>query len=221
MGARAEGACAAGGGQRRGVLVVFFFFATLGGSGGKTGGDLVACCRVVACLAPRSGTREALSLTRRRIRNRCAKRAAHDRTLQQQNAANTANTKRTTNKQTGTTTTQVVVAGLTNTYASYVTTPEEYSVQRYEGGFTLYGPHTLAAYLQTLTDLAKEMASGAPAAKSLPPGAPRPPDLSASQLSLAGAPGADGVPGGAAFGDVAADAAGAYGPGEVVEVSFR
>ena len=42
----------------------------------------------------------------------------------------------------------IVVAGLTNTYASYITTPEEYAAQRYEGGFTLYGQHTLDAYIQ-------------------------------------------------------------------------
>jgi neutral ceramidase len=42
----------------------------------------------------------------------------------------------------------LVLAGLTNTYASYITTPEEYGAQRYEGGFTLYGQHTLDAYIQ-------------------------------------------------------------------------
>lgn len=42
----------------------------------------------------------------------------------------------------------IVVAGLTNTYASYITTAEEYGAQRYEGGFTLYGQHTLDAYIQ-------------------------------------------------------------------------
>jgi hypothetical protein len=42
----------------------------------------------------------------------------------------------------------LVIAGLTNTYASYITTPEEYAAQRYEGGFTLYGQHTLDAYIQ-------------------------------------------------------------------------
>jgi hypothetical protein len=41
-----------------------------------------------------------------------------------------------------------VIAGLSNTYSSYITTPEEYAVQRYEGGFTLYGQHTLDAYIQ-------------------------------------------------------------------------
>jgi neutral ceramidase len=34
----------------------------------------------------------------------------------------------------------VVVAGPANTYSHYVTTREEYGVQRYEGGSTLYGP---------------------------------------------------------------------------------
>ena len=42
----------------------------------------------------------------------------------------------------------VVIAGLTNTYSSYVTTIEEYSIQRYEGASTIFGPHTLDAYIQ-------------------------------------------------------------------------
>eukprot|EP00803_Ostreobium_quekettii_P008842 evm.model.scf_195.7 EVM.evm.TU.scf_195.7 scf_195:39486-43547(-) len=42
----------------------------------------------------------------------------------------------------------VVLAGLTNTYSSYVTTYEEYHVQRYEGASTIFGPHTLQAYIQ-------------------------------------------------------------------------
>ncbi|KAJ9531870.1 hypothetical protein QJQ45_022019 [Haematococcus lacustris] len=43
---------------------------------------------------------------------------------------------------------KVVVAGLVNTYSSYITTAEEYAVQRYEGASTLYGRHTLSAYIQ-------------------------------------------------------------------------
>ena len=43
---------------------------------------------------------------------------------------------------------RVVVAGLTNTYSSYITTFEEYGVQRYEGASTIFGPHTLDAYIQ-------------------------------------------------------------------------
>ena len=36
----------------------------------------------------------------------------------------------------------VVVTSVTNEYAGYCTTPEEYAEQRYEGGHTLYGPAT-------------------------------------------------------------------------------
>ncbi|TKY90595.1 hypothetical protein EX895_000593 [Sporisorium graminicola] len=40
----------------------------------------------------------------------------------------------------------VQVSGPASTYGHYVTTEEEYSVQRYEGASTLFGPHTLEAY---------------------------------------------------------------------------
>lgn len=150
---------------------------------------------------------------------------------------------------------KVVIAGFTNTYASYVTTPEEYAVQRYEGGSTLFGPLTLPAYLQTFTDLASALvreadadAAGGGATAGASGGGPAgaasssaaaaaeqrqreqqheqpretpPPDLSRSQISLLAPPGFDAVPPGASFGDVVADAAGAYGPGDVVEVAFR
>ena len=43
---------------------------------------------------------------------------------------------------------KIVIAGLTGTYSSYITTFEEYGVQRYEGASTLFGPHTLDAYIQ-------------------------------------------------------------------------
>ncbi|KAK4943460.1 hypothetical protein LTR10_016951 [Elasticomyces elasticus] len=48
----------------------------------------------------------------------------------------------------------VVLGGPANTYAHYIATEEEYGVQRYEGASTLYGPHTLEAYINlTLTYL--------------------------------------------------------------------
>ncbi|KAJ7775556.1 Neutral/alkaline nonlysosomal ceramidase [Mycena metata] len=47
----------------------------------------------------------------------------------------------------------VVVAGPSNTYGHYITTREEYSVQRYEGASTLYGPFTLEAYIDKYTSL--------------------------------------------------------------------
>ena len=51
----------------------------------------------------------------------------------------------------------IVIAGLSNSYSHYITTFEEYQEQRYEGGSTLYGPHTLAAYLQIFDDLATKL----------------------------------------------------------------
>jgi neutral ceramidase len=42
---------------------------------------------------------------------------------------------------------EVIITGVANGYAGYVTTGEEYDAQRYEGASTLYGPHTLAAGL--------------------------------------------------------------------------
>ncbi|KAI9735903.1 MAG: hypothetical protein M1834_001369 [Cirrosporium novae-zelandiae] len=48
----------------------------------------------------------------------------------------------------------VVLGGPSNTYTHYISTPEEYSIQRYEGASTLYGPHTLDAYINlTLSHL--------------------------------------------------------------------
>lgn len=49
---------------------------------------------------------------------------------------------------------KVVIAGLTNTYSSYVTTREEYAAQRYEGASTIFGPSTLDAYIQAIISIA-------------------------------------------------------------------
>ena len=48
--------------------------------------------------------------------------------------------------------TLLVVAGLSNAYAGYVTTAEEYDKQHYEGGSTHFGRWTLAAYATNLLD---------------------------------------------------------------------
>ena len=49
---------------------------------------------------------------------------------------------------------RVHVQGYANAYSGYLTTPEEYRAQRYEGAYTLFGPHTLGAYAQVLDELA-------------------------------------------------------------------
>jgi neutral ceramidase len=56
--------------------------------------------------------------------------------------------------------TDVVLAGYSNGYAGYITTPEEYMVQQYEGGHTLHGRWTLPAYQQIASDLASSLKAG-------------------------------------------------------------
>lgn len=94
----------------------------------------------------------------------------------------------------------VVIAGLTNTYSQYVTTFEEYEVQRYEGASTLYGPHTLSAYIQEFKKLATALVTN----QAVEPG-PQPPDLLDKQISLLTPVVMDSTPSGANFGDVSTD----------------
>lgn len=54
----------------------------------------------------------------------------------------------------------VAVSNYSNGYSGYVATREEYGAQHYEGASTLYGPHTLDAYLQTFAALAVRLQGG-------------------------------------------------------------
>jgi Neutral/alkaline non-lysosomal ceramidase, N-terminal len=51
----------------------------------------------------------------------------------------------------------VAISNYANAYSGYVTTEEEYGAQHYEGASTLYGPHTLEAYLQEIGKLARDI----------------------------------------------------------------
>ncbi|HET6856823.1 MAG TPA: neutral/alkaline non-lysosomal ceramidase N-terminal domain-containing protein [Streptomyces sp.] len=62
----------------------------------------------------------------------------------------------------------VLVAGYSNAYAHYVTTPEEYDAQEYEGGSTLFGRWELPALCQSAAGLAEAMRDGAPARRGTP-----------------------------------------------------
>ncbi len=53
--------------------------------------------------------------------------------------------------------TEVILSPYANAYAGYITTKEEYMHQRYEGGHTLFGKWTLAAFQTNFDILAKEM----------------------------------------------------------------
>ncbi|CBI30442.3 unnamed protein product, partial [Vitis vinifera] len=94
----------------------------------------------------------------------------------------------------------IVIAGLANTYSQYVTTFEEYQVQRYEGASTLYGPHTLSAYIQEFEKLAMAIVRD----EQVAPG-PQPPDLLQRQISLLPPVILDITPPGVNFGDIKTD----------------
>uniref|UniRef100_A0A667YJA3 Neutral ceramidase n=1 Tax=Myripristis murdjan TaxID=586833 RepID=A0A667YJA3_9TELE len=95
---------------------------------------------------------------------------------------------------------EVVISGLSNIYTHYITTYEEYQVQRYEGASTIYGPHTLSAYLQEYRGLARAIAQGGVA--KLPAG-PQPPLFEDSRLfNLLPAAALDRKPANSSFGDV-------------------
>ncbi|MFJ2742466.1 neutral/alkaline non-lysosomal ceramidase N-terminal domain-containing protein [Streptomyces sp. NPDC087440] len=64
----------------------------------------------------------------------------------------------------------VLVAGYSNGYFHYVTTPEEYDAQEYEGGSTLFGRWQLPALCQTAAALATALRDGRP----VHPGTPEP-----------------------------------------------
>lgn len=51
----------------------------------------------------------------------------------------------------------IVVHGYANGYAGYLTTPEEYALQRYEGAYTLFGPRTLDAFERVLARAAEAL----------------------------------------------------------------
>lgn len=56
----------------------------------------------------------------------------------------------------------VLVAGYCNGYLHYVTTPEEYDEQRYEGGSTMFGRWELPALQQVVAGLAADLRDGRP-----------------------------------------------------------
>ncbi|XP_018536315.1 neutral ceramidase [Lates calcarifer] len=113
--------------------------------------------------------------------------------------------------------TEVVIAGLSNVYTHYITTYEEYQVQRYEGASTIYGPHTLSAYLHKYRGLARAIAQDK--VSELPAG-PEPPFFTKNLFSLLPAAAVDRKPENTSFGDVLQQVYPVYRQGDVVSVTF-
>jgi neutral ceramidase len=61
----------------------------------------------------------------------------------------------------GTESPRVIVSSVANEYAGYCTTAEEYALQHYEGGHTLYGPRTTPFLAAHAARLAKEVLAAA------------------------------------------------------------
>jgi neutral ceramidase len=111
----------------------------------------------------------------------------------------------------------VVLGGPANSYTHYIATPEEYSIQRYEGASTLYGQFTLNAYINlTLTHLHHLAASS----NTQPLPGPFPPNNVNRSLSFITGVVYDGAPLFKSFGDVKMDVKPAYKIGDTVSAVF-
>ncbi|WP_238981338.1 neutral/alkaline ceramidase [Williamsia herbipolensis] len=109
----------------------------------------------------------------------------------------------------------VLLQGYANGYSQYVTTPEEYDAQQYEGGETQFGRWTLSAYLQEFDRLARSMASGSAIGRG-----PAPLDKSSIQPDLLPAVPPDTAVTGRRFGDVLTAPRASYSPGSTVVTDF-
>ncbi|MBJ6760218.1 neutral/alkaline ceramidase [Myxococcaceae bacterium JPH2] len=111
--------------------------------------------------------------------------------------------------------TEVVIAGLSNAYAGYVATREEYARQDYEGASTHFGPWTLAALQQGFDGLASALRDS----RTLAPG-PAPRDLRGAVVGLQPGVMFDDKLLWVNFGQVITDAKPAAARGDTVTVTF-
>ncbi|KAI1939071.1 hypothetical protein LOZ66_003149 [Ophidiomyces ophidiicola] len=114
----------------------------------------------------------------------------------------------------------VLLGGPANTYVHYITTEEEYRVQRYEGASTLHGPHTLAAHVNVTLTYLPSLGVGSPS-PPVPQG-PSPPINADRSLSFI-LPVVLDTPGiGKSFGDVLSppEADKVFKPGDIVRTTF-
>ena len=110
----------------------------------------------------------------------------------------------------------VIVQGYVSGYGHYITTPEEYEHQDYEGGATIFGRLTLPAATQIFDGLATALASGVP----VDPGAAEGDLTGRIPASPMGNPFVDVAPLGRNFGDVLSLPDGPVAAGTAIAVAF-
>ena len=110
----------------------------------------------------------------------------------------------------------IIISGYANGYAGYVTTPQEYETQQYEGGHTLHGKWSLPAYRQIITGLAHALETNTPATAG-----PAYDDWRGKSIStrLVG-DALDTLPTGVSFGDTLPLIKTSFTHGEKVEIDF-
>ena len=99
----------------------------------------------------------------------------------------------------------VVIGAPSNSYTHYIATEEEYSIQRYEGASTLYGPHTLAAYIDRTLAAMDPLKASSPSRRPPRESTPLPPDNSDRSFSFILGVLYDRTPRHKSFGDVIKD----------------
>ncbi|MGB5221386.1 MAG: neutral/alkaline non-lysosomal ceramidase N-terminal domain-containing protein, partial [Polyangiales bacterium] len=108
-----------------------------------------------------------------------------------------------------------VIAAYSNDYTGYITTPEEYDTQQYEGGHTIFGRWTLPAYQQEIDRVSRALASGTAVTDGADQG-----DLRGMVSSGVLGNDFDAPPAGASFGDIVDPPQASYAQGDTVSVSF-
>lgn len=110
----------------------------------------------------------------------------------------------------------VVVAGYSNDFGGYVTTWHEYQLQQYEGGHTLFGPWSEAAYRQEFVRLARALKAQEPVESIAQPTDMR--TLPHNKTQLDGPD--ERLPVDVKFGDVVEGTQPKYAAGEPVNATF-
>ncbi|MCJ1288339.1 hypothetical protein MMC26_007694 [Xylographa opegraphella] len=112
----------------------------------------------------------------------------------------------------------IVLGGPANSYTHYISTEEEYAIQRYEGASTLYGPHTLNAYINLTLRYLPYLAEHHPS-KPFPVG-PFPPNNVNNSLSFINGVFYDRAPFFKNFGDTVLETPLNVAPGSTVMATF-